>query len=331
MPRSASECPGVPLSASDVRQVEAFAAALRERFSRLHILINNAAQTLTREPGWFLRMDRLESAAAAALPAEGRALIVHSEAYLLRTAFHAGLPSEEGAAAAYVGSSSGVGAVKGDPHTAGGTACGVLLPAGRAHAANGLEEALAPGVNSHQEALAPDAPAGVCLVHPPAVSGAIVMAKGVKAAAAQSDDGGGHGSQAGLSVADLAAFPEGKLDETWQPLDLSTQVSPTGLPLEPDLDCLWLGHLCEAPFSPGLFTPELVVAPYRRGLNLRAAPHAQRQHRRPICAVRRAPVAAGSARGRSRRTLRTHHQRVGSRGQVFGGEEGVGTPSHKYE
>ena len=57
------------------------------------------------------------------------------------------------------------------------------------------------------------------------------MAKGVKAAAAQSDDGGGHGSQAGLSVADLAAFPEGKLDETWQPLDLSTQVIPTGLPL----------------------------------------------------------------------------------------------------
>ena len=54
MPRSASECPGVPLSASDVRQVEAFAAALRERFSRLHILINNAAQTLTRSNGWCL-------------------------------------------------------------------------------------------------------------------------------------------------------------------------------------------------------------------------------------------------------------------------------------
>ena len=97
----------MPLSAFDVRQVEAFAAALRERFSRLHILINNAAQTLTREPGWFLRMDRLESVAAAALPAEGRALLVHSEAYLLRTALRAGLPSAESAAAAYVGSSSG--------------------------------------------------------------------------------------------------------------------------------------------------------------------------------------------------------------------------------
>jgi hypothetical protein len=254
----------VPLSAFDVRQVEAFAAALRERFSRLHILINNAAQTLTREPGWFLRMDRLESVAAAALPAEGRALLVHSEAYLLRTALRAGLPSAESAAAAYVGSSSGGGAGKGDPHTAGGTACGVLLPAGRAHAANGLEEALTPSVNgmeealtpsvngleaaltpsvngleealtpsvnAHQEALAPDAPAGGCLVHSPAVAGAIVMAKGLGAAAAQSDDGGGHGSEVGLSAADLAAFPEGKLDETWQPLDLSTQVIPTGLPL----------------------------------------------------------------------------------------------------
>jgi len=241
----------VPLSASDVRQVEAFAAALRERFSRLHILINNAAQTLTREPGWFLRMDRLESVAAAALPAEGRALLVHSEAYLLRTALRAGLPSAESAAAAYVGSSSGGGAGKGDPHTAGGTACGVLLPAGRAHAANGLEaltpsvnglealtpsvngleEALTPSVNAHQEALAPDAPAGGCLVHSPAVAGAIVMAKGLGAAAAQSDYGGGHGSEVGLSAADLAAFPEGKLDETWQPLDLSTQVIPTGLPL----------------------------------------------------------------------------------------------------
>lgn len=221
----------MPLSASDVRQVEAFAAALRERFSRLHILINNAAQTLTREPGWFLRMDRLESVAAAALPAEGRALLVHSEAYLLMTALRAGLPSAESAAAAYVGSSSGGGAGKGDPHTAGGTACGVLLPAGRAHVANGLEEALTPSVNAHQEALAPDAPAGGCLVHSPAVAGAIVMAKGLGAAAAQSDYGGGHGSEVGLSAADLAAFPEGKLDETWQPLDLSTQVIPTGLPL----------------------------------------------------------------------------------------------------
>lgn len=222
------------LSASDVRQVEAFAAALNERFSRLHILINNAAQTLTREPGWFLRMDRLESVAAAALPAEGRALLVHSEAYLLRTALRAGLPSAESAAAAYVGSSSGGGEGKGDPRTAGGTACGGLLPAGRAHAANGLEEVLAPSVNSHQEALAPDAPAGGCLVHSPAVAGAIVMAKGLGAAAAQSaaaDDGGGHDSEVGLTAADLAAFPEGKLDETWQPLDLSTQVIPTGLPL----------------------------------------------------------------------------------------------------
>jgi hypothetical protein len=57
------------------------------------------------------------------------------------------------------------------------------------------------------------------------------MAKGLGAAAAQSDYGGGHGSEVDLSAADLAAFPEGKLDETWQPLDLSTQVIPTGLPL----------------------------------------------------------------------------------------------------
>lgn len=41
--------------------VERFCDALAERFDRIDVLVNNAAQTLTRAPGWFDRMDRIEA------------------------------------------------------------------------------------------------------------------------------------------------------------------------------------------------------------------------------------------------------------------------------
>ena len=71
-----------PLELANVRQVEAFCAELVGRFPRIHYLVNNAAQTLTRDAGWFVRMDRLEADATEALPSAGRALLASSTALL---------------------------------------------------------------------------------------------------------------------------------------------------------------------------------------------------------------------------------------------------------
>ena len=65
-----------PMELADVRAVEAFAAAVARRFQRVHALINNAAQTLTRPQGWQLRMAQMEAAAQYALPAPARAVLM---------------------------------------------------------------------------------------------------------------------------------------------------------------------------------------------------------------------------------------------------------------
>jgi 3-oxoacyl-ACP reductase-like protein len=46
-----------PLELADIAGVEAFTAAMRQRFRRIHVLINNAAQTLTRPVRWPHRID----------------------------------------------------------------------------------------------------------------------------------------------------------------------------------------------------------------------------------------------------------------------------------
>ena len=61
-----------PLELSDIRTVEAFCDGLLKRFPRIHCLINNAAQTLTRPQGWQLRMAQMEAAAQRALPDAAR-------------------------------------------------------------------------------------------------------------------------------------------------------------------------------------------------------------------------------------------------------------------
>ena len=49
-----------PLQLSNIQQVEEFCNEVMRRHPRIHCLINNAAQTLTRAEGWYVRMDSLE-------------------------------------------------------------------------------------------------------------------------------------------------------------------------------------------------------------------------------------------------------------------------------
>ena len=45
------------LELSDIKNVERYCENLRSLYPRIHILINNAAQTITRPTGWLNRMD----------------------------------------------------------------------------------------------------------------------------------------------------------------------------------------------------------------------------------------------------------------------------------
>ncbi|CAE7206322.1 unnamed protein product [Symbiodinium microadriaticum] len=63
-----------PLELCDLRLVERFCQQLLRRFPRIHVLINNAAQTLTRRDGWNARMADLEGKAAASLHSSARAI-----------------------------------------------------------------------------------------------------------------------------------------------------------------------------------------------------------------------------------------------------------------
>ena len=58
-----------------MRLVERLCDVLLARFPRIHMLINNAAQTLTRAPGWFARALQLELQASDTLPPMARALV----------------------------------------------------------------------------------------------------------------------------------------------------------------------------------------------------------------------------------------------------------------
>ncbi|CAJ1375157.1 unnamed protein product [Effrenium voratum] len=64
-----------PLELCDLRLVERFCEQLARRFPRIHVLINNAAQTLTRREGWNIRMAKLETQAASQLPSASHAAI----------------------------------------------------------------------------------------------------------------------------------------------------------------------------------------------------------------------------------------------------------------
>ena len=83
--RSRLEIAG-PLELANMVQVERFCEMVHARFEKVHILINNAAQTLTRARGWFVRQQQLEDRAAASLTGAGRALLGSANSALLEEA-----------------------------------------------------------------------------------------------------------------------------------------------------------------------------------------------------------------------------------------------------
>eukprot|EP00928_Gymnodinium_smaydae_P027566 TRINITY_DN21282_c0_g6_i1.p1 TRINITY_DN21282_c0_g6~~TRINITY_DN21282_c0_g6_i1.p1 ORF type:complete len:577 (+),score=86.05 TRINITY_DN21282_c0_g6_i1:47-1777(+) len=64
-----------PVEFCDLKLVEQFCDDLIRRFPRIHVLINNAAQTLTRPAGWTERMLELESRAATSLTQSERSML----------------------------------------------------------------------------------------------------------------------------------------------------------------------------------------------------------------------------------------------------------------
>ena len=65
------------LELSDIKNVERYCAYLRNLYPRIHILINNAAQTITRPTGWLNRMDTVNKNAYQMLTCGEESL--HSE------------------------------------------------------------------------------------------------------------------------------------------------------------------------------------------------------------------------------------------------------------
>jgi len=123
-----------PLQLSSLAQVEAFCDALLHRFPRIHVLVNNAAQTLTRAAGWHVRMAALEETAAAQLPEAARAMLTAGAAstpWLLRDGSGGGGGDGDG----------GTGAAGGGEAVGDGTASDEAVAAFRAAALQSVSEA----------------------------------------------------------------------------------------------------------------------------------------------------------------------------------------------
>lgn len=173
-----------PMELADIRLVEGFCAELTRCCPRIHILINNAAQTLTRPPGWHVRMGQLEQRAWEQLPLSARMLI--------RTPLQLGTPVEEDRRGRKLGSTTVL------PRLA--------LP-GEGAPTSDTPPTRGSGRREDVIAASPHASRPATLATTPDLS------QSVKAAAAIS-----------LSVGEPAAlddFPAMTLDESRQPLDLS--------------------------------------------------------------------------------------------------------------
>ena len=202
--------------------------------------VNNAAQTLTRESGWYARMETLEQNAYQSLEPEARSLLATSDALLGLTG--PGLDPSPGPGPGSIGMNSmnGQGAVFHTPSLEAGALVSESKPEpqerpepavqegtledrlGEADAAPGSElpspELPRPELSSTELATREQkssstvsrteglgVSAGPSMPYSPAV---VAAATGVPLLQVLKDE-------------DLAAFPEGRLDESLQPLDLS--------------------------------------------------------------------------------------------------------------
>jgi len=196
-----------PLELADVPACEAFCEAVARRWPRIHVLINNAAQTLTRRTGWAARMAQLEYDAAAKLSPQGRETLLS-------------LPEVEFTEALLP--LSLVGPSGPDPAADGDAAVGQAARRLYAHAslpADVVEAPLPPRV------AAPAPPPAVSA--PSAGAGTAVEPGPMAQHVSPTSSPTGPGTLAVPSELniDLAHFPAGVLDESRQPLDLSRENS----------------------------------------------------------------------------------------------------------
>lgn len=92
--------------------VELFANHLTKRLDRLDILINNAAQTVRRPPGFYAHLVENETAPLASLPAEARTLLLESERCkqeLSGAVLSGGAPSETASLVSWQSQTPGIG------------------------------------------------------------------------------------------------------------------------------------------------------------------------------------------------------------------------------
>ena len=248
-----------PLELSNVKLVEEFCRVLLRRFRRIHVLVNNAAQTLTRGAGWEARMLAMEEGARDALRPEAAALLsapaAAGSALLLSAPCTAAgeelgsageekLEQEEeqqevggkGEAEAAAPSSSSSQPVtaqqpvveEAPPQAAvvGPPRATVVAPKAATPAGAAAAAAAAARVPRAEAAVAAAVAAGVgAAVHEGESSAADAVRAIVGAAPPlqqqQIQQQSSAVAAAALSAAELAAYPAGRLDESAQPLDLS--------------------------------------------------------------------------------------------------------------
>lgn len=88
--------------------VELFSTFLGKHLDRLDIVVNNAAQTVRRPPGFYAHLMRNETMALAGFPAEVRNLLAASEA-CKRELVHPALPTETAPLVAWQSQTPGIG------------------------------------------------------------------------------------------------------------------------------------------------------------------------------------------------------------------------------
>ena len=211
-----------PLELSNVKLVEEFCRVLLRRFRRIHALINNAAQTLTRGAGWEARMLAMEEGARETLRPETAALL--STPAAAGSALLLSAP----ATVVAVGEEAGGAEVEVQQEEVGPPRATVVAPKAATPAGAAAAVAAAARVPRAEAAVAAAVAAGVgAAVSAGESSGAAEAVRAIVGAAPpqqqqqQIQQQSSAVAAAALGAAELAAYPVGRLDESAQPLDLS--------------------------------------------------------------------------------------------------------------